>query len=161
MKFVHLINYNSLIICIFLLLTSLLLFSYLYKSKVLIIASLFVFVFFALFFTFNKITQHNSSKYNYVSNEIIDNQNTLIYLYSNYWAACTAYKPFVKRLKADVNRNKIHFVQYDIATLQGKDFSNIYNHKSVPSMFLLNQDGLVIKQWNRLPELNQILIYIK
>ena len=124
-------------------------------------ASLFVFVFFALFFTFNKITQHNSSKYNYVSNEIIDNQNTLIYLYSNYWAACTAYKPFVKRLKADVNRNKIHFVQYDIATLQGKDFSNIYNHKSVPSMFLLNQDGLVIKQWNRLPKLNQILIYIK
>ena len=161
MKLFHLINYNSLIICIFLLLTSLLLFSYLYKSKVLIITSLFVFVFFALFFTFNKITQHNSSKYNYVSNEIIDNQNTLIYLYSNYWAACTAYKPFVKRLKADVNRNKIHFVQYDIATLQGKDFSNIYNHKSVPSMFLLNQDGLVIKQWNRLPELNQILIYIK
>ena len=161
MKFFHLINYNSLIICIFLLLTSLLLFSYLYKSKVLIIASLFVFVFFALFFTFNKITQHNYSKYNYVSNEIIDNQNTLIYLYSNYWAACTAYKPFVKRLKADVNRNKIHFVQYDIATLQGKDFSNIYNHKSVPSMFLLNQDGLVIKQSNRLPELNQILIYIK
>ena len=161
MKLFHLINYNSLIICIFLLLTSLLLFSYLYKSKILIIASLFVFVFFALFFTFNKITQHNSSKYDYVSNEIIDNQNTLIYLYSNYWAACTVYKPFVKRLKADINKNKIHFVQYDIATLQGKDFSNIYKHKSVPSMFLLNQDGLVIKQWNRLPELTQILIYIK
>ena len=161
MKLFHLINYNSLIICIFLLLTSLLLFSYLYKSKILIFASLFVFVFFALFFTFNKITQHNSSKYNYVSSEIIDNQNTLIYLYSNYWAACAVYKPFVKRLKADVNKNKIHFVQYDIATLQGKDFSNIYNHKSVPSMFLLNQDGLVIKQWNRLPKLNQILIYIK
>ena len=161
MKFFHLINYNSLIICIFLLLTSLLLFSYLYKSKVLIITSLFVFVFFALFFTFNKITQHNSSKYNYVSNEIIDNQNTLIYLYSNYWAACTAYKPFVKRLKVDVNKYKIHFVQYDIATLQGKDFSNIYNHNSVPSMFLVNQDGVLIKQWNGLPELNQILIYIK
>ena len=161
MKFFHLINYNSLIICIFLLLSSLFLFSYLFKSKVLIIGSLLIFIFFAIFFTFNKITQHNSSKYNYVSNEIINNQNTLIYLYSNYWVACTAYKPFVKRLKNDISTHKIHFVEYDIATLQGKDFSNLYNYKSVPSMFLLNQDGNVIKQWNSLPELNQILIYIK
>ena len=67
----------------------------------------------------------------------------------------------MKRLKVDVNKYKIHFVEYDIATLQGKDFSNIYNHKSVPSMFLVNQDGVLIKQWNGLPELNQILIYIK
>ena len=161
MKLFHLINYNSLIICIFLLLTSLLLFSYLYKSKILIIASLFVFVFFALFFTFNKITQHDSSKYNYVSSEIIDKQNTLIYLYSNYWATCTAYKPFVKRLKVNISKHKIHFVEYEIATLQGKDFSNLYNYKSVPSLFLLNQDGAVIKQWNRLPKVNQIIIYIK
>ena len=160
MKFFHLINYNSLIICIFLLLSSLFLFSYLkiqgsYRHYGI------AFIFFAIFFTFNKITQHNSSKYNYISNEIINNQNTLIYLYSNYWVACTAYKPFVKRLKNDISNHKIHFVEYDIATLQGKDFSNLYNYKSVPSMFLLNQDGNVIKQWNRLPELNQILIYIK
>ena len=67
----------------------------------------------------------------------------------------------MKRLKNDISTHKIHFVEYDIATLQGKDFSNLYNYKSVPSMFLLNQDGNVIKQWNSLPELNQILIYIK
>ena len=67
----------------------------------------------------------------------------------------------MKGLKKDISNHKIHFVEYDIATLQGKDFSNLYNYKSVPSMFLLNQDGNVIKQWNRLPELNQILIYIK
>ena len=161
MKFFYLINYNSLIICIFLLLSSLILFSYLYKSKILITGSLLIFIFFALFFTFNKITQHNSSKYDYINNEIKNNQNTLIYLYSNYWAACTAYKPFVKRLKNDISINKIHFVEYDITTLQGKDFSDLYNYKSVPSMILLNQDGNVIKQWNRLPRLNQILKYIK
>ena len=161
MKLFHLINYNSLIICIFLLLSSLILFSYLYKSKILITGSLLIFIFFALFFTFNKITQHNSSKYDYINNEIKNNQNTLIYLYSNYWAACTAYKPFVKRLKNDISINKIHFVEYDITTLQGKDFSDLYNYKSVPSMILLNQDGNVIKQWNRLPRLNQILKYIK
>ena len=161
MKFFYLINYNSLIICIFLLLSSLFLFSYLYKSKILITVSLLIFIFFALFFTFNKITQHNSSKYDYINNEIKNNQNTLIYLYSNYWAACTAYKPFVKRLKNDISINKIHFVEYDITTLQGKDFSDLYNYKSVPSMILLNQDGNVIKQWNRLPRLNQILKYIK
>ena len=161
MKFFHLINYNSLIICISLLLISLFLFSYLYKSKVLIICSVSIFIFFAIFFTFNKITQHHSSKYNYISNEIINNQNTLIYLYSNYWATCTVYKPFVKRLQNDINKYNIHFVEYDIATLQGKDFSNLYNYKSVPSMILLNQDGNVIKQWNRLPRLNQILKYIK
>jgi hypothetical protein len=67
----------------------------------------------------------------------------------------------VKRLQNDINKYNIHFVEYDIATLQGKDFSNLYNYKSVPSMFLLDQDGNVIKQWNRLPKLNQILIYIK
>ena len=161
MKFFYLINYNSLIICIFLLLSSLFLFSYLYKSKILITGSLLIFIFFALFFTFNKITQHNSSKYDYINNEIKNNQNTLIYLYSNYWAACTAYKPFVKRLKNDISINKIHFVEYDITTLQGKDFSDLYNYKSVPSMILLNQEGNVIKQWNRLPRLNQILKYIK
>ena len=161
MKFFYLINYNSLIICIFLLLSSLFLFSYLYKSKILITGSLLIFIFFALFFTFNKITQHNSSKYDYINNEIKNNQNTLIYLYSNYWAACTAYKPFVKRLKNDISINKIHFVEYDITTLQGKDFSDSYNYISVPSMILLNQDGNVIKQWNRLPRLNQILKYIK
>ena len=161
MKFFYLINYNSLIICIFLLLSSLILFSYLYKSKILITGSLLIFIFFALFFTFNKITQHNSSKYDYINNEIKNNQNTLIYLYSNYWAACTAYKPFVKRLKNNIRINKIHFVEYEIATLQGKDFSDLYNYKSVPSMILLNQDGNVIKQWNRLPRLNQILKYIK
>ena len=161
MKFFYLINYNSLIICIFLLLSSLILFSYLYKSKILITGSLLIFIFFALFFTFNKITQHNSSKYDYINNEIKNNQNTLIYLYSNYWAACTAYKPFVKRVKNDISINKIHFVEYDITTLQGKDFSDLYNYKSVPSMILLNQDGNVIKQWNRLPRLNQILKYIK
>ena len=161
MKFFYLINYNSLIICIFLLLSSLILFSYLYKSKILITGSLLIFIFFALFFTFNKITQHNSSKYDYINNEIKNNQNTLIYLYSNYWAACTAYKPFVKRLKNDISINKIHFVEYDITTLQGKDFSDLYNYKSVPSMILLNQDGNVIKQWNRLPRVNQILKYIK
>ena len=70
MKFFYLINYNSLIICIFLLLSSLFLFSYLYKSKILITGSLLIFIFFALFFTFNKITQHNSSKYDYINNEI-------------------------------------------------------------------------------------------
>tara|TARA_Y100000782_G_C10145332_1_gene249091 strand:- start:960 stop:1163 length:204 start_codon:yes stop_codon:yes gene_type:complete len=67
----------------------------------------------------------------------------------------------VKRLKNDISINKIHFVEYDITTLQGKDFSDLYNYKSVPSMILLNQDGNVIKQWNRLPRLNQILKYIK
>ena len=161
MKFFYLINYNSLIICIFLLLSSLFLFSYLYKSKIFITGSLLIFIFFAFFFTFNKITQHISSKYDYINNEINNNQNTLIYLYSNYWAACTAYKPFVKRLKNDISINKIHFVEYDITTLQGKDFSDLYNYKSVPSIILLNQDGNVIKQWNRLPRLNQILKYIK
>ena len=161
MKFFHLVNYNSLIICIFLLLTSLLLFSYLYKSKTLIIVSLFVFIFFTLFFTFNKITQQDSSKYNYINSEIINNKNSIIYLYSDYWAACIAYKPFVKRLKNDLTNQQIHYVEYDIYTIQGKDFSNLYNHKSVPSMFLLNKDGVVIKQWNRIPELNQILNHIK
>ena len=67
----------------------------------------------------------------------------------------------MKRLKNDISINKIHFVEYDITTLQGKDFSDLYNYKSVPSMILLNQDGNVIKQWNRLPRLNQILKYIK
>ena len=161
MKFFHLINYNSLIICILLLLTSLLLFSYLYKSKVLIIASLFVFIFITLFFTFNKISQQDSSKYDYISSEILNNQNTLIYLYSNYWAACVAYKPLVKRLKNNLSDQQIYYVEYDVYTLQGKDFSNLYNHKSVPSMFLLNQNGEVIQQWNRIPELVQILKYIK
>ena len=161
MKFFHLINYNSLIICILLLLTSLLLFSYLYKSKVLIIASLFVFIFITLFFTFNKISQQDSSKYDYISSEILNNQNTLIYFYSNYWAACIAYKPLVKRLKNNLSDQQIHYVEYDVYTLQGKDFSNLYNHKSVPSMFLLNQNGEVIQQWNRIPELVQILKYIK
>ena len=54
----------------------------------------------------------------------------------------------MKRLQNDINKYNIHFVEYDIATLQGKDFSNLYNYKSVPSMFLLDQDGNVIKQWN-------------
>ena len=67
----------------------------------------------------------------------------------------------MKRLKNDISINKIHFVEYDITTLQGKDFSDLYNYKSVPSMILLNQDGNVIKQWNRLQRLNQILKYIK
>ena len=67
----------------------------------------------------------------------------------------------MKRLKNDISINKIHFVEYDITTLQGKDFSDSYNYKSVPSMILLNQDGNVIKQWNRLQRLNQILKYIK
>ena len=67
----------------------------------------------------------------------------------------------MKRLKNDISINKIHFVEYDITTLQGKDFSDLYNYKSVPSIILLNQDGNVIKQWNRLPRLNQILKYIK
>ena len=67
----------------------------------------------------------------------------------------------MKRLKNDISINEIHFVEYDITTLQGKDFSDLYNYKSVPSMILLNQDGNVIKQWNRLPKVNQILKYIK
>ena len=64
-------------------------------------------------------------------------------------------------LKNNLSDQQIHYVEYDVYTLQGKDFSNLYNHKSVPSMFLLNQNGEVIQQWNRIPELVQILKYIK
>jgi len=83
MKFFHLINYNSLIICIGLIFVSLLLFSFVYRSKLLIIITLLSLTFGILFITFLKI-QSNYDDQKYITEIIKTNDHTLVYLYSNF-----------------------------------------------------------------------------
>ena len=63
----------------------------------------------------------------------------------------------MKQLSIDINNHPINFIQYEISTNEGNDFIENYNYKSVPSMFLLNNKGTIIKRWNRVPQLDELL----
>jgi len=160
MKLFQIINYNSLIICVLLVLISIFLFTFLYRSKFLIFISLSLLIVTIAFVSYTKLNKITDSPYDYISVELNKYDNTIVYLYSNYWAACTAYKPLVKQLSISINNYPINFIQYEISTYEGNDFIERYNYKSVPSMFLLNNKGTIINRWNRVPQLNELLKFI-
>ena len=155
MKFFHLINYNSLIICIGLLILSLMLFSFFYRSKPLIFITVTSIILGVIFISSYKL-QDNSADQKYINDVIASNQHTLVYLYSNFWAACVAYKPQVLKLKTELNESIITFIDYEISTKQAKDFIEKYNHKSVPHVMLLDNNGTLIDKWQFIPNLDQI-----
>ena len=159
MKFFHLINYNSLIICIGLIFVSLLLFSFVYRSKLLIIITLLSLTFGILFITFVKI-QSNYDDQKYITEMIKTNDHTLVYLYSNFWAACVAYKPQVLKLKNNIINIKVNYIEYEISSNQAKDFIEKYKYKSVPHIMLINKQGIIVNKWQSIPEITEISKYI-
>ena len=159
MKFFHLINYNSLIICIGLIFISLLLFSFVYRSKLLIIVTLLSLTFGILLITYVKI-QSNTDDQKYITEIIKTNDHTVVYLYSNFWAACVAYKPQVLRLKNNVSNIQVNYIEYEISSNQAKDFIEIYNYKSVPHIMLINKQGIIVNKWQSIPDITEINKFI-
>jgi len=131
------------------------LFSFFYRSKTLIFITTSFLILGIIFISTYKL-QDNSGSQKYISDVITSNQHTLVYLHSNFWAACVAYKPQVLKLKTELNKSVITFIDYEISTKQAKDFIERYNHKSVPHVMLLDNNGTLIDKWQFIPNLDQI-----
>ena len=143
------------IICVSLLILSLMLFSFFYRSKPLIFITISSLILGIIFISTYKL-QDNSGDQKYISDVITSNQHTLVYLHSNFWAACVAYKPQVLKLKNTLIDTTITFVDYEISTKQADDFIDKYKYKSVPHVMLLDNKGNLINKWQFIPNLNQI-----
>ena len=63
------------------------------------------------------------------------NQTLLIYVYSDWWLACTAAKPAVSRLETNLS-NECRVLRVDVKSSVGKHIWNEYNVRSVPTFIL-------------------------
>ena len=96
----------------------------------------------------------------YITEIIKTNDHTVVYLYSNFWAACVAYKPQVLRLKNNVSNIQVNYIEYEISSNQAKDFIEIYKYKSVPHVMLINNQGKIVNKWQSIPDITEINKFI-
>ena len=83
------------------------------------------------------------------------NQALLIYVYSDWWLACTAAKPAVSRLETKLN-STCKLLRIDVRSNAGKYLWNKYKVRSVPTFILLNNNIPIWRTEGKIPNANNI-----
>ena len=152
----NLINQNSLVI-VFVLLSiifNLLIGKHLgYKWTVFSTVISIIFISGLLFLTSTK-----NSKLDTIDNlnlAFTKNGPILIYVYSDWWLACTAAKPAVSRLETNLS-NECRVLRVDVKSSVGKHIWNEYNVRSVPTFILFINQKPVWRTVSNVPNPNII-----
>ena len=76
---------------------------------------------------------------------------TLIYLYADWWAECVKSKPSVRKLESNLNEEEILIYSLSTETKIGRDFSIFFRNTSIPTTYLINNDGEIMNKWKISP----------
>ena len=152
----NLINQNSLVIVSVLLaiIISLLIGKQLgYKWAITSTVISIIFIFGLLFLTStksNKIETIDEFNLSFTKNSPI-----LIYVYSDWWLACTAAKPAVSRLETNLS-NVCKVLRIDVSSDVGKHIWDKYKVRSVPTFILISNQIPIWRTEGVIPNSNNI-----
>ena len=105
------------------------------------------------------IEPDNYAKQLEIKEVVLENNLSLVFLYSDYWLGCQRAKPIVDQLEIELDPD-IDIKRIDILTEYGKEFSNEYS-LSTPGFILLNDSNTELLRFTGVPNKSQFTERLK
>ena len=105
------------------------------------------------------IEPDNYAKQLEIKEVVMENNLSLVFLYSDYWLGCQRAKPIVDQLEIELDPD-IDIKRIDILTEYGKEFSNEYS-LSTPGFILLNDSNTELLRFTGVPNKSQFTERLK